>query len=67
MRGGYYVFLLMAAIRGITFKFDGYNHPPHSIHDAKQYLYRYHETGHTTNIQYLDTFKNNLLVIESYF
>ena len=53
-------------IKGLTFSFDGHKHPLHALHNAKQDFYHYYQTGQTTNPQYLDTFKNNFLVVQSY-
>ena len=64
MRVCYNMFVLMAAIRGITFKFNGHKHPFHSVHNAKQDYFRYNQTGQTKNPRYLETFKNKVLVIE---
>ena len=58
--------LLVGTINGLTFKFDGHKHPSHALHNAKRDLYRYYYTGQTTNLQYLETFKNEVLVIDSY-
>ena len=36
MRVYYYMFLLVEAIKGLSFKFDVHNHPPHALHEAKR-------------------------------
>ena len=66
MRGYYDVFLLISATKGMDLKFDGNKHLSHALHDTKQDFYCYYQTGQTKNIQYLDTFNKNLLVMDSY-
>ena len=66
MRGDYNMFLLVGGIKGLTFKLDGNMHLPHALHDANRQFYRYYQTVNTTKLQYLETFKNNISVIESY-
>ena len=66
MRGGYNVFLLVCAIKGLTFKLDGHKHPSKSLHNSRWIFYQYYQTGQTTNPQYLETLYNKVLVIESY-
>ena len=58
--------IIVAAIKGITFKFDGHNNPLHAIHDAKRDFYCYYQMGQNRNPQYLDTFNNNISFIDSY-
>ena len=65
-RGNYDVLLLIAATKGLTYKFDGHNHQSHALHDAKQDFYCYYQTGKITNRQYLETYKNKVPVIELY-
>ena len=36
MRGYYDVFLLVGAIKGLTFNFNGHKQPPNALHDAKR-------------------------------
>ena len=36
MRGEYDMLLLVAAIKGLTFKFDGHKYPSNGLHDAKR-------------------------------
>ena len=57
------MFLLVAATKGITFKFDGHKHPLYDFHDAKRDFYRYYQMGQTTTQKYLEDFKNKVLVI----
>ena len=63
MRGYYGVLLLMASIKGINFKFNGHKHPLHALYNTECNFYRYYQTRQTTNTQYLETFKNKVLVI----
>ena len=60
------MFLLVRAIKGLTFKFNGPKHLLHAPHDSKRDFYQYYYTGYTTNPQYLKTFNNKVLVIDSY-
>ena len=66
MMGGYDMLILVVAIKGLTFKFGGHNHPPYTLHEAKRDFYRYYQTGHTTNQQYLEILKNNISLVYSY-
>ena len=66
IRGDHYVFLLVTSIKGLTFKFDGHNHPSHALRDAKRDFCCYYHTVQTKNPQYLETFKKKALVIDSY-
>ena len=63
MRGNYGVLLLIAAIKGLTYKFYRHKHQSHDLHNSKQELYHYYQKGNTTNPQYLDTFKNKVSAI----
>ena len=36
------------------------------MHYTKNYFYRYYQTGHTTNPQYLETLKKSVSAIDSY-
>ena len=47
MRGYYDMFLLVASIKGINFRFNGNKHPSTPLHDAKRYFYRYYQTEQT--------------------
>ena len=60
------MFLLVAAIKGIPYKFNGHKHPTHSLHNAKRVYFRYNQTVQIKNSQYLETLNNKVLVIESY-
>ena len=66
MGGDYDIFLLVDSTKGIIFKSNGHKHPPHTLNYTKREFYRYYQTWHTTNPQYLETFNNNLSVSESY-
>ena len=59
----YDVFLLVSVIKGLTFKFDRHKHLPHTLHNSKGDFYQYFQMGQTMNLQYLDTFKNQVSVI----
>ena len=50
MRGYYYLFLLVEATEGITFKFSGHKHPYHSLYDTKSFFCRYYHTGQTKTL-----------------
>ena len=41
------MFLLVAAIKGLTFSFDGHKHLSHAFHGAKSDVFRYYQTGQT--------------------
>ena len=58
--------LLVGAIKGLTFKFNRHKHLFYSIYNSRRDFCRYYQKGYTTNPQYLETFKNKFLVIESY-
>ena len=60
MWGNYGVLLLMAAIKVLTYKLDRKKHESHTLHITKQNFYRYYQTGHTTNPQYLEIFKKKV-------
>ena len=66
MGGDYDIVLLVDSTKGIIFKSNGHKHPPHTLNYTKREFYRYYQTWHTTNPQYLETFKNKVSVIESY-
>ena len=66
MRGEYDVLLLVRGIKVPTFKFDGHKHPSHALHEANRDFYQYYQMGQTMNPQYLETFKNKVLGIDSY-
>ena len=54
------MFFLVGDIKGLTFKFDGYKHPSHAFHDAERDFYRYYQMVQTTNLQYIEAFKNKV-------
>ena len=60
------MFLLVAAIKGLAFKFNGHNHPLHTLHNSKRDIYNYNQKGYISSKQYLETFNNKFSVIESY-
>ena len=60
------MFLLLGAIKGLTFKLDGHKNPLHTLHSAKRDFYWYCQIGQIKKSQYLDTFKNKVSAIESY-
>ena len=45
IRGDYSLFILVSVIKGLTFRFDGHKHPPHTLNDAKIYFHFYYQTG----------------------
>ena len=60
------MFLLVADIKGLFFKFDRHRHPSHTLHDAKREFYHYFEKGQNKNTEYPEAVNNKVSVIESY-
>ena len=60
------MFLLMTAIKGINFQFDGQNNPLHALNNITREFYCYYHMVQTKNPKYLETFKNKVSVIDYY-
>ena len=58
MKLNYNIFLLLKAIKGLTYKFDRHKKKYHALHNAKKYFYKLYQSRESNNAQYLETFKN---------